>query len=192
MASLKIVFNDQQAGPALQRKARGNKSLLARSLTQAARDAAVEILDLGRADMKAAGNFGSLRWQQGLHADVIPKQGAITNPRIRVFHDQGAKFGIFEFGGVIHGKPMLWIPLSYTGIKIRAREYGRRYGLFRVIRKRDRLPLLLSMRDRKPKYFGKESVRIPRKFHIRDITAKVANRMTTFYRKALARLKANG
>ena len=185
--TLKVSFNGKQAGPKFKAAATKNKSLLARSITAAARDVAEYILVKGRANMRAAGDFDSARWQLGLHADVTPKFGAITNPRIVVYHDV-KYFNIFEYGGIIRGKPMLWIPLSYTGLTMRAREYGRRYGLFRVDRKKDGLPLLISIRDGKPKYFGKKQVRMPRKFRIRTVAAEGARLMPKYYTRNLARL----
>lgn len=183
--TLIVRFDGKQAGPKFKRAVGENRSLFARAITGAARDVSALIIKNGRANMRAAGDFDSKRWQDGLHADVIPKHGAITNPRITVFHDV-PYFMIFETGGVIKGRPLLWIPLSYTGIKKRARDYGG--GLFRVDRKRDGLPLLLSSADGQAKYFGKKQVRIPKKFTIGKISAEAARKMPELYELQVRKL----
>jgi hypothetical protein len=68
---------------------------------------------------------------------------------------------VFQEGRVIHGKPLLWIPLSFSdAVGIRARDYG---PLFRVDRS-GKSPLLLSPKDGEPKYSGHEQITIPKKF----------------------------
>jgi hypothetical protein len=133
------------------------------------------ILEDGRADIASAGKFGS-RWTQGLQArkQVDGFKGTVT-----IFHTV-PYFNIFEFGGTIKGNPLLWIPLSFSdAVGKSARDYGA--PLFRVDRKSGGAPLLLSAVDRQPKYFGKEFVVMPQKFHIRDIIRKVAGNLRTIY-----------
>lgn len=139
-----------------------------------------QILAEGRQDISSAGKFGS-RWTSGLQAaeDFGPDHSTIT-----IFHTV-PYWRIFQFGGVIQGRPLLWIPLSFSdAVGKRASEYGG--GLFRVDRKSGGAPLLLSIADKQPKYFGKESVTIPKKFHLIEIARKVAGQIREIYKANFA------
>lgn len=149
---------------------------------QTARDAAAEIKKRGDVDITGAGKFGK-RWTSSFHSDVITKGGNITIKTFStIFY-----FGVFEFGATIFGKPLLWIPLPFAADAqgIMARNFPG--GLFRVDRKRGGAPLLLSVRDGQPKYFGKARVRIPQKFHIRAICRDVAKKMKSTYQRNFRR-----
>jgi hypothetical protein len=177
--TLRVIFGDQQAGPKFRmgyvRFAERVGIAAVTTLQQAART----IVTRGRADMRAAGNFGSARWQQGLHAEpqIDADHGRM---QVQVWHDV-PYFRVFQKGAVIKGKPLLWIPLSFAGVPkgLLARNYPG--GLFRVDRA-GKSPLLLSRRDGKPKYFGRKSVRIPKKFHILEIGREVARGLRAMYR----------
>jgi hypothetical protein len=121
------------------------------------------IRERGRQNIAAAGQFGA-RWQEGLNVDVNTSSSPIV---IEISHDQPG-FRNFEFGGEVFGKPLLWIPLSFADPKAKAANFPG--GLFRVDRK-GKPPLLLSIKDRKPKFVGKTRVKVPQKFHVRDIAA---------------------
>ena len=85
----------------------------------------------------------------------------------------------------IFGKPLLWIPLSFSiagQLKVRAKDYPGR--LFRVDRS-GKAPLLLD--ENGPQYFGKASVRIPKKWRLRQIVKQAARDMSRFYREAMRR-----
>jgi hypothetical protein len=151
-----------------------------RGVQAAARKAADEILIQGRANMRAGGDFGSNRWQQGLQARI--SFTSRTDMTIRVTHAV-SYWRVFEYGAVIYGKPLLWIPLDFAhdAQGIRARDYP--LPLFRVDRA-GKAPLLLT-RDGGPKYFGKESVRIPKKWQLREVVREVSRDMPQFYREAM-------
>lgn len=185
--SVRVVFKGQSVKVQITRAMTQNYSDMARGITDGARDASKEILKQCRADIKRAGRF-SARWTDGLHADVEPKSGALINAKITLTHDI-PYFSIHETGGVIRGKPLLWIPLSFTGIKIRARDFARAFGgLFRVNRKVG-APLLLSIKDKKPKYFGIAQVTLRKRFHIAEICQKVMNQFDKFYSARLRKTK---
>jgi hypothetical protein len=189
VTGLRFVFAGEQAGPKFKRAAKQRSEQVLEAMRLTANQAAITVEDVGRADISAGGNFSSARWQGGLHA-VVSEGG--SNILITVSHDMGAIFGIFEFGGVIHGKPLLWIPLSFAtdALGVRARDFSG--GLFRVDRKSGAAPLLLSIEDRQPKYFGKESVTMPQKFHIRRVTATVARGIPDLYRHNISEIKQRG
>jgi hypothetical protein len=178
----RIEFLDKQIGRRYRAASKRDYDRAARAVTSAAHEAARELLRLGRADISGAGNFGT-RWTRGLRADVTPPRGSFSvDAQILVRHDLTAVgFRLFEFGGVVRGRPLLWIPLSFAADArgVRARDYPG--PLFRVDR-RSGAPLLLTTGG-EPKYFGKESVTMPRKFHIRDVGRRVARGFEALYRK---------
>lgn len=79
---------------------------------------------------------------------------------------------LLETGGTIYGKPLLWLPFSGTDAEgVQASNYGDK--LFSVNRPTGGVPLLFSIRDRQPKYFGVPNVHVPKKFHVADIEQRV-------------------
>lgn len=152
-------------------------SHMQRAMVATAKEASQQIITRGRADQKAAGNFGD-KWSAALTADVTQETNAVT---ITVRH-KIAYWKIFQYGGIVRGKPLLWIPLSYTGVKMSAREYFQKVSsLFSVNRKGHR-PLLFSKITRKPIFFGISQVNIKKKFHLIEIIRDVAKKMPTIYR----------
>lgn len=146
------------------------------AIMQAAESTSKLILERGRADISGAGQFGT-RWTTGLTAPVKQEEkgGATISVRQAVNY-----WRVFEYGHITRGKPLLWIPLSFSdAVGKRAANYPG--GLFRVNRKSG-APLLLSRADRKPKFFGKAQVRIPKKFHIVQITHSIANELGQLFR----------
>lgn len=135
--------------------------------TAAVNMAASMIQEEARADIAGSGNFGT-RWTSGLHVQV---SGALGNMVISMTHEVPYA-NVFALGGVIQGKPMLWIPI--TGTDAEGIEAGNYPGkLFSVNRKTGGAPLLFSVSDKSPKYFGIESVTIPQKWHLRDVELSV-------------------
>lgn len=150
----------------------------------AARQCSNSIIQRGREDIKAGGNFGSARWQQGLQAKVsFQSRSDIV---IRIVH---AVFywKVFEYGAVIKGRPLLWIPLDFASDAkgVMARDYPGQ--LFRVDRK-GKAPLLMSP-DGSAKYFGKESVKIPKKFHLRAICQDEATKLPVYYKQLMSQAR---
>jgi hypothetical protein len=165
--ALRIVFADPNAPAAYRARMRGVLSAVARASSTATRQTAKTIKQRGAADIAASGKFG-VRWQDGLQVEAEPASGNFINNTITISHDQkGARN--FEFGATIFGNPTLWIPLSFADPNASAKSFPG--GLFQVTRKGGLPPLLLSVKDRKPKFVGKHSVTIPRKWHLRDIAA---------------------
>jgi len=171
--------NGDKIGSQFKRRVKKFSEKMTRATQSAAYRAADEIEVRGREDIRAGGNFGSDRWQDGFRAKVSYKSR--TDINIRVTHTVFF-WKVFEFGATIHGRPMLWIPLSFAldARGVRARDFPGR--LFRVNRL-GKAPLLLS--DDGPKYFGKESVTIPRKWHLRQIVRDVSREMNDYYKDAM-------
>ena len=177
MPTLRLYVQDERVGQLLRRSVSRQGDKVRAAARETAQAAAEQIVTRGRADIRSApGNWGQ-RWPDGLNAEVSEGGG---NIRISVTHDV-PYFMVFERGALIKGKPLLWIPLSSNPFKVRARDYPGR--LFKTVRKSDGLQLLGSRDDGQMKYFAKESVTIPKKFHITEIARQVASNMKLAYRK---------
>jgi hypothetical protein len=125
-----------------------------------------------KADMASAGNFDGRGLTVTVDGDTITTTLDIP----------GAD--IFETGGTIHGNPLLWIPISGTdAVGTRARDYAG--GLFSVNRKAGGPPLLFSMADKSPKYFGVPSVFISKRFHLEEIQLSVMENFKSVFERAL-------
>ncbi len=187
---MKVRLNlaGERIGPQLERKSVKWKS----QVNEAARGVADDMVDYvvprARADIANAGRFG-VRWSQGFTATVDEGGGHIRVSFIMPNEPPMRYWRTFEFGAVIHGKPLLWIPLSFAADAqgIRARDYPGK--LFRVDRKAGGAPLLLGGKPASPKYFGIAQVTIPKKFHLRSIIRDGARQMKLFYTE---RMKLNG
>lgn len=128
----------------------------------------------GDADIRGAGKFSDI-------ADAL--QTKVEGNSVKVSLDDPRAM-LFETGGVIQGKPLLWIPISGTDAEgIRASDYGSK--LFSVNRLAGGPPLLFSVSDHAPKYFGTPSVNIPKKFHVGEIVEDVMSNFTDIFKQAL-------
>ncbi|ODR98061.1 hypothetical protein AUC68_11215 [Methyloceanibacter methanicus] len=160
------------------------KDRITRAVRGTTTEAARVVVKEGRRDITSApGNWGT-RWPASLRADteVNQSRGVVT------VYSTIPYFKIFEYGGKIKGKPLLWIPLGFASDarNVMARDYPG--GLFRVDRT-GKAPLLLSRSTGEPKYFGKESVDIPQKFHIRETCRSVGRRVKDIYYRVYRSLK---
>jgi hypothetical protein len=176
---IKFVFEN---GDKLGRQLKTNTKLFSERQVKAvqatANRAKDEIEFAGRANIREGGKFGSRRWQEGLQAKLSFQSR--NDIRIRLTHAV-SYWKVFEFGATIRGKPMLWIPLSFgNAFGVRARDYPGK--LFRVNRP-GKAPLLMD--ENGPQYFGKQSVTIPQKWHLRDVVKQVSRRMSSFYKEAM-------
>jgi len=178
---IRVAIGREQVGKRFSAGIKRNRDAVLGAMRQTAQDAAVLIEELGRADISAAGKFGS-RWTEGFKATVSEGGGFM---RIGLTHAV-PYWSVFQYGKVIHGKPLLWIPLSFADDAqgVRARDFPG--PLFRVDRLSGAAPLLISPTGG-PKYFGKESVTIPKKFRLLEIAAEVSRTLRDIYRRNLRR-----
>lgn len=177
--ALRIVFADPQASVQYREAMQRTLNAIARASSKATRAAAKVISVRGKQDIARAGQFGT-RWLDGLSVDAQPASGYFINNRIEIGHDQlGARN--FEEGGTVRGRPTLWVPLSFANVPKGQTAKNYPGGLFRVTTKAGK-DLLLSVKDKKPKFIGLSSVRIPKKWHLRDIGNDVmANEFPKLY-----------
>lgn len=160
------------------------KERIEKALAAAAEQLAENILQEGRSDISGAGNFGA-RWTEGLTAEV----DGDGNIRTITLRQAVPYWRVFQYGAIIQGQPLLWIPFEKGGP--RARDYPGR--LFRVPRdptlmrrKGGGAPLLMSADDKQAKYHGHESVTIPKKFHLVEIARAQSKTMGALFRHEMA------
>lgn len=180
--SIQLKFEDMSnLGKKFDLRVKNYSERMIKATQETARITAADIEQRGRADIAKGGNFSSRRWQEGFRAKI--SYLSRIDLRIRITHAV-SYWKVFEFGATIRGKPLLWIPLSFaTGVKgVMARDYASK--LFRVDRK-GKAPLLLDYFTKKPKYFGKESVTIPKKWHLRQIARDASRRMGQTYKRLM-------
>jgi hypothetical protein len=158
----------------LDAKAQKITQRIQKALDSATKNLADNIVQEARDDIASAGRFGT-RWTQGFTADV-DAQGQLV--RVITFHQAVPYWKVFQYGAVIRGKPLLWIPLEYKGPS--ARDFPGR--LFRVDRRGGGAPLLMSADDKQVKYTGHEQVRIPKKFHLVEIIRAESKTLGALYR----------
>jgi hypothetical protein len=141
----------------------------ARALTTAANIAASMVEQKSKVDVENAG-FTSLA--SSLHAQA--NGDALGNMTVALSGDE--RVALLEEGGTIHGHPLLWIPIGgerYHGSLFSAR-YPRKSGP----------PLLFSVADKLPKFFGLESVTMPRKLHLRETMHSVMSNFRAIFQEA--------
>ncbi len=176
---MKIEIDTVQASAHWRNKIANTTRKIRRALSAALNMAASMIEEEGRTNIENAGKFGP-RWTEGLKAR---RNGALDNMEISVTHDIPYA-GIFEHGGEIHGSPFLWIGLSGTDAEgVDPREYGPMFSVNNL--PGQKRPLLFSVEDKKPKYFGIESVTIPPKFRIHEAARSVMSNFRNLFHDAL-------
>jgi hypothetical protein len=153
------------------------------ALLGAAEEARNITLREARHNIANAGRFGP-RWTQGLTGEIT-REG--DDRLVTQYQHAIPYWSVFQFGKVIRGRPLLWIPLSFArdAQGVRARDFPQ--PLFRVDRKGGKAPLLLSAEDKQPKYFGRASVTIPKKFRVLEIIKLVSSRIQLFFEERLRR-----
>ena len=151
--------------------------LLDKSLTTAMRMAAAFAIEEATKDMVQA---GLERWTNALHIEGSDESaGALGDMRLFLCLDQPA--AVYETGGEIHGNPLLWIPISGTDAAgIKASAFG---GLAssKYPRANGGRPLLFSIADRQPKYFGIESVTVGKRLHLEDDVNVAMNNFRQYF-----------
>ena len=172
---MKIVMTDNGTTAAFAAGMRDNGIAARKAANEAGAEIAQETQTKGRTDIAQAGRFGP-RWTNRLNSKATETPTGVEV----VTTYEGELWRTFQTGKVVHGKPLLWIPLSFSDAKgTRAEDYPGE--LVRVDRGGGKAPLLVSASDREPKYFGKESVTIPKKFHLIEIAQEVGKGLMRRY-----------
>ena len=157
-------------------------SKVSTGITKAGSMAASMVLREAQADL-SRNNLE--RWTDSLYIDTgVGGSGALGNMRLYLTLDPPA--AIFATGGEIHGNPLLWIPLSGTdaaGIRASAFPGGLVSSKYPLKGGR---PLLFSTSDRQPKYFGIESVNVPKRLHLEDDVNIAMNNFRSVFADTMA------
>ena len=179
---MKIVIDDHGTTAAFAADFTNNGKIVRQAMNEAGAQIAEETQAKCRADIAQAGRFGP-RWVNGLTS--TSKESGDGVEVVTTF--EGELWRTFQTGKVVHGKPLLWIPLSFSdAANTRAKDYPGE--LVRVDRAGGKAPLLISTSDHQPKYFGKESVTIPKKFHLIEIAQDVGRGLADRYSTNFERL----
>ncbi len=152
------------------------------------RDLAVS---LARDNISAAGF--SRRWQAALKGTVFPVGETSISP-VAVIKLRIPYASIFEDGGTITGKPLLWLPLPTVpigagGRPMTPREYISSRGPLISI-KNARRPILAAITRRGAKpvflYVGMTSVEMHKLLDIHGSVDRAAERLPEFYLESIA------
>lgn len=171
---LRIRFQGENIGQQFATKMRARAFGVSRAARRTMEEAGTRIKTAGDQDIRQAGKFGR-RWTDSFKTPII---GQGTRLILSVLSTI-PYFSIHEYGGIIRGKPLLWIPLPWNRQKVRARDY--KGSLFRVDR-RGKNPLLWNKAEG-AQYVGVSQVRLRKRFHIRAIIKRVSRTIPALYRK---------
>lgn len=165
----------------------GKAKVVASAATKAMR----EVVDLAvtgaRSNISSAGFRGD--WVTGMRGFVVPKSGVSLSPVGIIFHKKGFA-SIFEHGGTIQGKPLLWLPIEKNlgALKGSARLTPKKFiaqgGRLRSVRDAKGRPLLVARNaagKSVPVFFGIPAVSLRRRFNIVAIIKRAAAQIGDFY-----------
>lgn len=185
---VRVNLAGESIGPQFNRSSAKLKKKVNDAVRGASRDLVDYVVPKARADIAGAGNFGA-NWTNAFDGKVTEGGGNVRVTFTMTGKEPVTHWRVFQNGMTIRGKPLLWIPLSFASDAhgVNARDYPGK--LFRVDRKKGGAPLLLGGSPATPKYFGKASVRIPKKFHLNEIIREGTKKLKEFYS---ARMKTNG
>lgn len=125
---------------------------MAKAARSAIKTLSVQVQKEGRAEIARGGL--SARWQRGFRTYIFPRQPDGTiNVTLRGFHRIGYA-NIFERGGTIKGKPLLWLPLPSAPKKINGKPTTPRsfaeVAPLRSVNRPGRPPLLVAYLSKIP------------------------------------------
>lgn len=146
------------------------KNPLAVTETRAMQLLGADIKTQGRAEIRRGGLSG--KWANALRVQVYPQRGVSLEPAVWIWH-KIPYAGIFEKGGEVRGKPILWVPLSSMPKKIGGkRPSPRSLGQHLIYVDRGSKPPLLV--GKPPGGFRKGRTKASRGFHARYANSDLA------------------
>jgi len=177
-ARFKVTYDE----PLWLKMIREKQRPVATAAVAALQDAAAGAVKEGRENIAGSGRFGG-KWETGLKysmKDVKTGNEPSLQAKAIIFHSY-AIASVFEYGAIIAGNPLLWIPTT-PGAPPASRS-----GKHLVSATLRGQPVLFDAYDhdrhRKPLYIGIPAVRIPKKWHITEIVEKYAARLGEFFLK---------
>jgi len=130
------------------------------------------IKKFGDADIRRAGKFG-VRWTNAFAVNPVSRKDTNT---IRMGFTSAIPYAlIFEYGGIVKGRPLLWIPLPWNPDQESGpREHS---GELFFVARPGKNPLLLDAQSSVPLFVGVPSVTIRPRFHLRQIASNTVRRL---------------
>lgn len=158
---LRLQLEGEDVGRKLKRNMDQLGSVVRDAMREAAEETSENILERGRADIAAGGNFGS-DWQEALHADITESQRTI---RVDAYMDADKEpvtyWKVFEYGATIfahNAKGLLTWPNKSA----------------------------FSINGVVPAFISKASVTIPKKFHLTEIIREEARKTNAIFKRILS------
>lgn len=167
---MRVYLSGPNLVAALAQTTRKASAQTRKKMAGAMREAEKAILVQGRQDIQSAGNFGP-RWTEGLRGEIDEAEDKVT---LTVTHSV-PYWSVFQSGKLIRGQPLLWIPLP--GV-----DPSERGDFFQTSKKGNLLLFKREGREITPVRVGKESVNIPKKFHLVEICKDVAGTLGQLYK----------
>ena len=182
MVDLRLKFDSENAGPRFRRGSIRHAEIVLRAARGAMEDVKRFGLNEAREDIARSGNFGP-RWTTGLKAETTETSDEIV---VNFTHDI-PYFMVHQRGALIRGRPLLWIPLPGVDPDERGDFFGfSRRGNLLLFKK-------LGAGNLRPLRVAKESVRIPKRFHVIETIQDVArHQLREFYAARLAQERSRG
>jgi hypothetical protein len=164
----------------------GHYGQIAHAATGAIKEAADLAKSAARANIAGAGFSG--RWQNALRANTYPKTGESVDAAAFIYHKIDYA-GIFEHGGAISGKPLLWLPIGKNlpgGNRQSPAKYAAAHGGLKVVKQGGKVFLVGKVgRKTVPLFVGVSTVTMPKKFDVITTVKKVAAKLPELYSKNL-------
>ena len=131
---------------------KGKYQPIAAAVSEAVAEVGAAALDGGRRSIADAGPRFGIKWQRALQFKLYP-QGRDSAHAAGLLYLKSSYGGIFEHGGVIEGKPYLWIPLSSSpktsgGKKLTPQVFEKTIGPLFEVKRLGKPPLLVAKIDR--------------------------------------------
>jgi hypothetical protein len=199
---LRLSLEGEGLGPWTQMKMDKLGGVVREAMREAAQETADFILFRTQEDIEEAGNFGD-KWTEMINADISETQRTI---RLDVTIDPEGPpqvyWPVFEYSAHIEAKNpsgYMWLPFigvdrAAAGIDVWPRVYSG--NLFRATSKSG-TPLLGDVDAAKAgdmpwRYFGVESVDIPKKFHLHEIIKEEAEKARIAFHRLVSEAITNG
>jgi hypothetical protein len=181
------------SGGSVEQAFRDHEKPMARAAVAALQEVADDAVKRGRENIAAAGF--SARWQRALQDRLFPSGAPSLEARASIF-DAMPFAGIFEEGGTISGKPLLWLPiddnLPRAGISGRwtPSRYVRDVGPLVSVNRPGKPPMLFARSGQagaslKPLFVGVSSVNIRKHFDLYRIFSEAASHLGEAYLRHL-------
>jgi hypothetical protein len=159
---------------------------IAHAATGAIKEAADLAKSASRANIASAGF--STRWQNALRANVYPQSGESVDAAALIFHKIGYA-GIFEHGGPIAGKPLLWLPIEKNlpgGNRLTPKKWIAQFGPLQAVKRGGKTLLVGKIGGKSvPLFIGVAAVNMPKKFDVIATVKKVAQQLPELYARNL-------